>query len=74
MSLIDQINQKLYTKTAKINSVACLSEKRNNTELYQNIILQTSFLPLSVSFAERIYCIKNIMERMHKNVPHISWW
>ena len=51
MSLIDQINQKLYTKTAKINSVACLSEKRNNTELYQNIILQTSFLPLSVSFA-----------------------
>ena len=59
MSLIDQINQKLYTKTAKINSVACLSEKRNNTELYQNIILQTSFLPLSVSFAERIYCIKN---------------
>lgn len=59
MSIIDQINQKLYTQTAKINSVACLSEKRNNTELYQNIISQTSFLPLSSSFAERIYCIKH---------------
>ena len=59
MSIIDQINQKLYTKTAKINSVACLSEKHNNTELYQNIIILTNFLPMTASFAERIYCIKN---------------
>jgi len=61
MSLLDNIKC-LYNKNGKLNSRAIISEK--NKQLRDNIIKQTSFLPDTTSWSERIYCIQNnITER-----------
>lgn len=57
MNIKEQIKNKLFNKTGKINSAILRQDWFLNSELYNNINLQISFTEKNIS--EKIYCILN---------------
>jgi len=64
MSLIEEIQSNLYTKTNKINTAIIRQDWFKKSNLYADIMKETSFLDNDVCFAARIFCIVNNIKSM----------
>lgn len=59
MTLLQQIQNELYTKTGKLNSAIIRRDKFKQTPLYNQIVDATNFLADDACFASRVFCIEN---------------
>jgi hypothetical protein len=59
MTLLQQIQTELYTKTGKLNSAIIRRDKFKQTHLCKQIMSATSFLVGDACFASRVFCIEN---------------